>query len=271
MKRIRVWFLLSLFAALPAGAQGLPGLASTLDVPFSLLGLSGLLEVSFGNAIGASVPSLGTSVHLVPLFDPSLGGRLPSGVSVPITFPIQVRIHPSPTGGLAFTGVTTVELTPTVLLLPPGGQPRMYAAQEGGPYSDTTIRNVNVGTSYRVTGSKGGFSEFIIVNDSRPLDTVITDKLNKLDHVLADNSGLIAAPVGDTLAAELAAARAHFVAGDAAAALSDLDAFLATVDQHSGQNVTDIPNVWRASGGVTNVAGLLTAGAQTLQFSLRLK
>jgi len=147
----------------------------------------------------------------------------------------------------------------------------MYAAQEGGPYSDTTIRNVNVGTSYRVTGSKGGFSEFIIVNDSRPLDTVITDKLNKLDHILADNSGLIAAPVGDTLAAELAAARAHFVAGDAAAALSDLDAFLATVDQHSGQNVTDIPNVWRASGGVTNVAGLLTAGAQTLQFSLRLK
>ncbi len=276
MKRILVWFLLSLAAALPAAAQGLPGLfenGSTVVLPFSLTGFSGNLTVTFGSVTGASAPNLGMSVHLVSPLDPTLSGRLPSGVSVPAGFPVVVRIEPSPTGGLAFTGAATIELTPTALLLPPNSQPRLYAANNGGPYSDTTtsIKNINYDTSYRVTGSKGGFSEFVIVKDSRPLDTVITGKLDKLDQILADNGGAIAAPVEAALAAELAAARSHFVAGDATAALADLDALLATVDQHSGQNVPDIPNVWRASGGVTNVAGLLTAGAQTLQFSLRLK
>jgi hypothetical protein len=47
-----------------------------------------------------------------------------------------------------------------------------------------------------------------------------------------------------------------------------VDAFAAEVQEHSG---SDIPDVWRASGGVVNVAGYLRAGAGTLRFSLSLK
>ncbi|HEV7506768.1 MAG TPA: DUF6689 family protein [Thermoanaerobaculia bacterium] len=274
MKRILALFLFVLAAALPASADGLlPGLlgsGGTINLPFSLLGgLGGILTVSFDSVTGLNLPGLGVSVSLVSPLDPALRARFPSGVSVPLTFPVLVHIEPLLTGGLAFNGTTTVQLQ-TLTLLAPHNSPRMYAASDGGDFSDmtTSTHSINLGSSYRVIGTRGGFSEFLIVSDPRPVDSVITEKLDRLDQILADNGGAISAPVGADLAAELAAARAHVAAGNPAAAVTDLDAFLATVAQHSG---TDIPDVWRAARDLTDVAGLLSAGAQTLQFSLRVK
>ena len=273
MKRMLALFLLiSLAAAVPAGATGLlPGLLGSggvLSLPFSLLGgLGGLLTVSFDGVIGLNVPALGVSVSLATPLDAALVARLPSGVSIPLTYPVLVHIQPPLAGGLAFNGVTAIQLQ-TLSFLVPSNSPRMYAASDGGNFTDITIQNVNTGSSYRVIGTRGGFSEFLIVSDPRPVNTVITEKLNSLSQILTDNSGAISGTVASDLAAQLATARADSDAGNPAAAVTDLDTFIATVAAHSG---TDIPDVWRATRDLTDVAGLLTAGAQTLEFSLRVK
>jgi len=267
MKRLSALLLLALLAALPANADGSGGL---ITVPIPLLGgVVSTLTVGFDNVSGLSASALGVSVNPVSLLDTTLRSRLPSGVSIPLGIPILVHIEPPPTGGLLFNGITTIQFQ-TLPLLFPSNSPRMYAASDGGKFTDTTtgLQSVNVNTSYRVIGTKGGFSEFLIVSDSRPVDTVIAEKLDSLDQILADNSGAISAPVAADLASELAATRSHVAAGNPAAAVTDLSALLATVAAHSG---TDIPDVWRATRDLTNVAGLLTAGAQTLQFSLRVK
>ncbi|HSS49519.1 MAG TPA: DUF6689 family protein [Thermoanaerobaculia bacterium] len=273
MKRALALFLFALAAALPASADsllpGLLGSGGTINLPFSLGGVSGTLTVSFDSVTNLSLPNLGASVSLVSPLDPALAARLPSGVSIPLTLPILVHIEPTPSGGLAFNGTATIQLQALTLLFP-SNSPRIYAAPTGGNFTDVTkaTKTVNMNTSYRVIGTRGGFSEFLIVSDPRPVDTVIGEKLDQLDQTLADNSGAISAPVAADLAAELAAARAHVDAGNPAAAITDLDGFLATVAQHSG---TDIPDVWRAARDLTDVAGLLSAGAQTLQYSLNVK
>jgi hypothetical protein len=274
MKRILALFLFALAAALPASADGLLpdllGSGGTITLPFSLLGgLGGILTVSFDSVTGLNLPNLGVSVNLVSPLDPALRARFPSGVSIPLTFPVLVHIEPPLTGGLAFNGTTTVQLQ-TLSLFVPSNSPRMYAASDGGNFTDMTTgtQSVALGSSYRVIGTRGGFSEFMIVSDPRPVDTVVSEKLDRLDQILADNGGAISGPVDTDLAAELAATRADIAAGNPAAAVTDLDGFLATVAQYSG---TDIPDVWRATRDVTDVAGLLSAGAQTLQFSLRVK
>jgi hypothetical protein len=261
-------------AAAPASAdgllRGLLGGGGLLTIPFTLLGtIGGILTVTFDAVTNLSLPTLGVSVNLISPLDPALRARFPSGVSLPLTLPVLVHIQPPLTGGLSFNGTTTVQLQ-TLALLVPSNSPRIYAASDGGNFNDMTtgIQGVALGSSYRVIGTRGGFSEFMIVSDPRPVDTVIAEKLDRLDQILADNGGAISGPAGTDLAAELATTRADVTAGNPAAAVTDLDGLLATVALHSG---TDIPDVWRAARDLTDVAGLLSAGAQTLQFSLRVK
>jgi hypothetical protein len=146
----------------------------------------------------------------------------------------------------------------------------MYVAPAGGKFADSTSSSqpVLIGSSYRVIGSRGGFSEFLLVIDQTPLDDVIADKLDRLDQILSDNSGAIAAPVYAILAAQLAAVRSDIAQGNTTVAIQDLNLFLGTVEQHSG---TDIPNIWRAQRDLTDVAGQLRAGGKTLLFSLGLQ
>lgn len=273
MKRTLACCLLALATALPGAAQGLlPGLlgdGGAITLPFSLGGISGSVKVSFDSVTSLTLPNLGVSLNLVTPLDSALAARLPSGVSIPLTLPVLMHIQPPLTGGLAFNGTTTVQME-TLALLMPTNSARLYGASDGGNFTDmtTATKSINLASSYRVIGTRGGFSEFLIVSDPRPVDTVILEKLNRLDQVLADNTAAIPGPVSSDLAADLAAARAHWSGSNTTAAIADLDAFLATVASHSG---TDIPDVWRATRDVTDVAGLLSAGAQTLQFSLRVK
>jgi hypothetical protein len=272
MNRILVGLLLALVAVPPAAGQGIGQLlGSSVTIPIALPGgIGGDLTVSFESATGLSLPNLGVAVQLVSPTDAGLLARLPGTASIPSGFPVLVRIEPVPGGGFAFTGVASIQLHslgPASAAAPP----RLYAAPLGGSFADITTAvveatDLKMGTSYRVLGTKGGFSEFLIVADATPRDQAVEGKLDRLDQILADNAGAIPGPVRSDLAADLAAARAHVAAGDPEAAIQDLDLFLAEVVQHGG---TDIPNVWRAARDRVNVAGLLRAGAETLRFSLR--
>jgi hypothetical protein len=262
--------------AVPAAGQaiGSPlGSGSSVTLPLALPGgITGELTVSFESVTGLTPDNLGVSAQLVSPADPVLGARLPATVSIPAGFPVLVRIEPTPAGGLAFTGIVSIQIR-TPNLPSTADVLRLFAAPLGGVFADiTAVREkapqLNWDTSYRALGSKGGFSEFLIVADPTPLDQAIGAKLNRLDQILADNAGAIPEALRADLAADLAAVRAHSLPGDEAAAIQDLDVFLATVEQHSG---ADIPNVWRAARDRVNVAGLLRAGGETLRFSLRLR
>jgi len=268
MNRILVGLFLVLAAVHPASGQ-LLGSGSSLTVPIALPGVAGDLTVSFEGVTGLSLPNLGVSAQLVSPTDAGLLARLPAEASITSGFPVLVRIEPAPGGGFAFTGVARIQLH--YLGIPGAAPPRLYAAPLGGPFADITTdvrraTDLKLDTSYRVLGTKGGFSEFLIVADATPRDQAVADKLDRLDQILAENAGAIPGAMRSDLAADLAAARAHAVAGNAEAAIADLDLFLDEVEQHSG---TDIPDVWRAARDRVNVAGLLRAGAETLRFSLR--
>lgn len=255
MRKTFVGCVLALAIALPAAGQ-------SLNIPL-VPGVLGDLTVSFDGVTGLSLPNLGVTIQLVSPLNPGLRARLPQTVSIPFGLSLLVRIQPPASGGLSFTGVTEVELH--TLIAP--SSPRMYAASsEGDRFEDITSSNVSYGSSYRVIGTRGGFSEFLIVSDQTPTATVVAAKLDRLDRILADNAGAIAAGVRADLAAQLAALRGHVESGQTAAAIQDVDLFLATVTQHSGP---EIPNVWRAARDLVNVAGLLGAGGETLRFSLQ--
>lgn len=268
-----VLFLLA--AALPAAGQGLPNIGgnsggNSLSLPLALPGgVAGNLTVSFESVTGLSLPNLGVSAQLVSPTDAGLLARLPTTVAIPAGFPVLVRIEPTAAGGLAFTGVATIQLRSLSLLQAPDS-PRLYAAPAGGPFTDITnsvhqASDLKLDTSYRVIGSRGGFSEFLIVSDHTPADQAVAAKLDQLDQTLADNAAAIPAALHADLANQLAGIRVDVLAGDAAAAIQSLDLFQSTVEAHSG---TDIPDLWRAAHDRIDVAGLLRAAAKTLRFSL---
>jgi hypothetical protein len=108
----------------------------------------------------------------------------------------------------------------------------------------------------------------MVVSDTRPVDQVITVKFNDLERILDQYESSLPNTIYDDLEERLDEARAEYVGGDTSGAIAEIDAFLLTVEQHSG---TDIPDLWRAARDRHNVAGYLRAGAKTLRFSLALK
>jgi uncharacterized protein DUF6689 len=264
MKLLVGGLLLAVATAAPLRGQ-LPG--GSVSVGVSLPGgISAEVSVSFESVTNLSLGSLGLTAQLANPLDPTFGGRLPAGTSLASGFPLLLRIEPPAAGGLAFHGVAEVDLHTENLVYLPGTPLRLFAAPLGGAFEDTTS---DMGSgSYRVRGTRGGFSEFVVAADSRPVGQVVAAKLARLQQTFAANSAAIPAALRTTLADQLAAVQADVDDGDPAAAVADLDDFLSTVAAHGG---TDVPDLWRASRDVVDVAGLLRAQGATLRFSLSLE
>ena len=270
MPKVLVGFLSVLVSAAAVSAQGIGNLTisgnqvtATVDLP----GISADLALTFEQSVGLTAANLGLSAQLVDLHDLSLLSRLPSGVLVtlPAAFPVLVRVQPPPSGGLSFGGIYTLDLHTHNLQLTANCPLRLFSAPDGGPFDDITV---NMGTgSYRVRGTKGSFSEFVIVADARPPAGVVSQKFDVLSGLLSTYAGAIPGPVLDDLSHQLQTARAYYQAGDTVDAATTVNGFAATVQRNSG---TGIPDVWRASGDLPNIAGRLRAAAGTLSFSLSL-
>lgn len=264
--------LLLLVVSAPAAASGIVGAkveGNTLEAKIRLAGgVEAELSVAFEEVVGLSPESLGLSVQLLDATDLLLlASRLPSSlVSVPAGFPVLLTIEPPETGGLSFAGVTTVEIYTHELTFLSGCPFRLYAAPLGGTFADIT--ESHSGGSYRVRGSKGDFSEFLIVADLRPVDGVIDEKFTRLGQKLTAHETLIEPTVYATLAALLDQAEADWDAGDTLTAIAGVETFADTVEEHSG---SDVPDVWRSARDLTNAAGDLRAAAATLRFSLLLE
>ncbi|MBV8199706.1 MAG: hypothetical protein JOZ15_03690 [Acidobacteria bacterium] len=251
-------------------AQGIGNLTisgNQVTATLDLQGISADLTLTFEQAVGLTAGNLGLSAQLVNPQDPNLLSRLPAGglVTLPGAFPVLVRVQPPAGGGLSFSGVYTLDLHTHNLELTANCPLRLFSAPDGGPFDDITG---NMGTgSYRVRGSKGSFSDFLIVADARPTSGVVNQKFDALSGLLSTYAGAIPGPVLDDLTRQLQAARGYFQAGDRVDAATAVNGFAATVQRNSGAG---IPDVWRASGDLPNVAGRLRAAAGTLSFSLSL-
>jgi hypothetical protein len=231
-------------------------------------GIGAELTIAFEDVVGLNPTALEVSAELVNPLDPTLLARLGGGglIAPPIAFPVLVRIEPSASSALSFAGTVAVSLYTHNLNLVPSIPLALHTASVGGPFRDMT-KYEGVG-SYRAGGTGGGFSEFLIVVDLRPINTVITGKFNATQALLDTHGDLIAPSVLDGLQAHLTQARTFFVLGQTQAAIGQATAFGTLVRAHSG---ADIPDVWRANDPRVNVAGLLRSAADTLKFSLNRK
>lgn len=269
----RALFLLMLLLPLPAAAEGLmEGIADVvvegneLRAEIALPGGIGAdLTLTFEQVVGLTEENAGLDASLVSPLDPSLLSRLTQAV-IPAGFPVLIRIEPPADGGLSFSGPVSIALHTHNLPYLPGTLLRIYGAPLGEPFEDITDY---VGSgSYRCRGRKGSFSEFLILTDLRPLSLTIREKLERLDVTLEDNHALIDPAVYAQLTTLAAQIRSAHEAGNKSLAITRTNQFLALVVANSG---TAIPDVWRSSRDLVNVAGLLRAAGETLRFSLGLQ
>ena len=245
-------------------------------------GIAGDLTLSFESVVGLNESALEVSAQLVDPQDGSILSRLPGpAVSVPPAFPVLIRIEPTPSSSLTFAGVVSISLHTHNLVLEANSPLALYSGPVGGPLRDIT-RFVGVG-SYRAGGSRGGFSEFIIVADTRPIETIVAEKFDNLQSYLnadqaglndeempADNSREMLRRIGrasalSELQARLAQARLYYETGATAAAIAEVTRWFDQVKARSGWIISD---VWRANESRVNVAGVRRAAADTLRFSL---
>ena len=223
--------------------------------------------LEFPNEVGDTTEAFSITATDIDHRDPAYLNRLPRNVTIPSAFPVLVKISPRPGTRPAFRGAFTVELRTRDLELVNNSPLRLFkAASATAEFADVT-NSLAIG-SYRVSGDGGDFSEFLIVNDKRSTAQVITDKLDRLEDLLAALAPQISSPtVLGELQDLLATARAHAAKRRQTQAIAALEEFIAVIGDHSGEAVPDL----FLHNSRSSAAGLLTAGAKSLQLSLTLQ
>ncbi|WP_250463513.1 DUF6689 family protein [Microbulbifer litoralis] len=235
----------------------------------AILSLPGDIEtdllISFDRVLGLTEQNIGLSAREFDPVDPDLLQRLPPGAHVvpQADFPMMVQIEP--VGGLAFSDTVELELHTHNLEYQPGTNLRLFAASGGEDFRDITTY---VGSgSYRCRGRRGKFSEFLVVEDTRDTDVVIAGKFDFLQDKLHEFRGQMPSWIYWSLYLKVAHAKGAWAFDNDAGAVWKLKSAIATVEGYGGYW---IPNTWRSSRDIDNVAGELSAAAQTLIFSLEL-
>jgi hypothetical protein len=249
-----------------ASAQALPvyvGVSDNVATVRVGAGSSPIAEVilTFDQATGLTPASLGISAQLVDINNAALLARLPNLTQTKLqsAFPVMITIEPPVNGGLVQRRVTHVEVHTHALPYTAGTPLRLFKAPLNGAFYDIT-GSVTPG-SVRTRGTTPGWSQFVILADLRPTGTVIAQKY---DYLHAQGATL---PAGERapLDALLDASEDALAAGDFATAIAKLDAYKARVSSRAG---TYIPDTWKATRDVNNIAGAMLAGADTLGFSI---
>ena len=218
------------------------------------------LSIRFDEATGISAANLGIKAETVSVNNPALVSRLPSNLtSLSSSFPVMITVEPPVSGNLVQKRVTHVEVHTHLLAYAAGSRFRLFKAQVGGPFRDIT-ESVQPG-SVRTRGTTPGWSQFLVLVDLRPTDTVISEKISYLNTQL----NLLPASEATPLRNYLNTAQSAIAVGQYEDAVVAIDMFSARVAQRAG---TYIPDTWRSARDLQNSAGELLAGANTLLFSL---
>jgi hypothetical protein len=223
------------------------------------------LKITFENAIGLDANTLTITAIQVNPKDLSLISRLPGNlVSLPSALPILINVTPSSQSSLTFTGDYEIELYTHDLVFDPSL--RLFKSPNGGSFSDiTTFSGIG---SYRVRGTSGDFSDFLILLDLRSQNQVIQNKFDVLQQTLSANASRIQIAMYQNLQTELTAARNSWQQGNNGVAVSHLEQIISSIKSDNGQSM---PYASRANDpNSSNVGGILRAQSYTLIFSLNL-
>ncbi|SEK71761.1 hypothetical protein SAMN05216262_102187 [Colwellia chukchiensis] len=229
--------------------------------------ISADLTLQFENAVGLTQESLGLSAELIDVTSLNLLDRLPDGLNITpaAAFPMMITIEPKADSGFSFSGVATVDIHTHNLEYTAGTPFRFFKAPLNGEFKDIT-QTLGSG-SLRSRGSTGRFSQFIIVADLRAPLLVVEQKLTDLESALSDFSPDINAAVYSALLQDVNDVKQLILLQKYNKASNKLSAFNRRINDNRG---VSIPDVWRSSRDIRNVAGELIAFANTLRFSLRL-
>jgi hypothetical protein len=230
-------------------------------------GISADITLQFENTVGLTKDSLGLSAELVDVTSLSFLDRLPDVTNIvpALAFPMMITIEPKADSGFSFSGLATVDIHTHNLEYTAGTPLRFFKAPLNGEFKDITVTTGS--GSYRARGVSGGFSQFIIAADLRAPLVVVNNKFNDLQTALNDFAAQIDSDVYTQLLQDLADINQLILLQEYNAASNKLNAFKRSVNDNRGNN---IPDVWRSSRDIRNVAGELIAYANTLRFSLRL-
>lgn len=233
------------------------------------LTLSSLIEVDltveFENSIGLNANNIDITAELLDPTDLTITDRLPSTLTSAVSgFPVLVSISPKANAGFGFEGLATVELYTKAIHYTPTIPWRLFTSHDGGTFEDITM--LTSSGSFRARGSTGQFSDFIILLDNRPSASVINDKVASLSSIVNGNRDKISALLETAIDSGINDVQSALAVNDDDAALVAVDSLISLIENASGNEIAD---VWRSSGDVVNVKGLLLTQLQTLRFSLR--
>jgi hypothetical protein len=237
------------------------------------------VTITFDSVSNLTPDSLNLTAHLV---DPTQPPVLPAQVSIDPAFPVVISVEPvvalfangfessqAGNGNLDFFNTYLIEIHTANLACASSTSPyRLYKAPHGSDAFADVSTDLFSG-SVRARGRGGAFSQFLVVNDSRPelmlgLPILAIDKLADLSSRL--NAAAIADPLRASLVNLLTAVAQALVVNDYATASAKLDQFIALVQANAGGGIA---NEWNADRTLSNDAGELLSLAQTLHFTLQ--
>jgi hypothetical protein len=265
--RFRILALIGLLlVATVAGAQQLPVNVSVAgDVATVQIGLPGStiadMTITFDDATGLTPASLGVRADTINVLDPALVARLPSSTAttIPTGFPVMITVEPPASGGLDFLRQAHIDLHVHALSYTAGTRLRLFKGPLNGAFSDVTT-DVLPG-SVRTRGTTGGWSQMLVITDTRSTNSIVADKIAALHTLLLSISASERRPLQLLLnRIQTAVAAGHYNA-----AITACDAFRQRVSDRAG---TYIPDEWRAARDLVNNAGDLMSGADTLRYSI---
>jgi len=197
-----------------------------------------------------------------------VNARLPHGTGhggtqkIDPAFPVRVTVEP-PTGcGLTFRNGYDVEIDTPDLVYVPGSKYRFMKAPIGQMFQYVT--GAVTSGSVRVRGGGGGFSEFVLIEDTAP--QYAPDCNNEYDYIeqrLRDAS--LSPTARRTLEVDLARSRAAYEAGDFATAIALLAPFEGHCAEYAGEG---LPNQWRSTRDLDNVEGDIVGRSDNLRFMM---
>lgn len=237
--------------------------STTIQLPGNL---RANLTIRFEQTIGLTPQSLGFSASTINPISPGLLGRLPdlTDFSIPTAFPVMISIDPPSAEGLSFEGVAEIELFTTNLHYLPDTPLRLFSSSNGQDFRDIT-EQISAG-SYRVRGSTGQWSDFLIVADVRPLTDIVNHKFGRLQQVMSNHSSQISPSLANQFDGYIAQAWSFWNNADVSNAIKQLVKLESAVD--AAAEAGQVPHIWRSARDIDNIAGMLIAEARTLRFSL---
>jgi hypothetical protein len=244
----------------------------------------GEVTIFFDTPVNLTPTNLNLTAELVNPSDPAVTNRLLAGTSVDPAFPVMVTVEPlyvsdrifrsstevneTEDGNLAFNNAYEMEIHTHELVYVPGTPYRVFKAPVGGSFFDITSDVTN--GSVRGRGRTGGFSQFLLLKDTRPETTLLGLPTIALGKLVDLQLRLVVAILNNVLRLELVGLLSNvnlaLLSLNYAAALVQIDLFILRVDQEAGSS---IPNVWRSERDLVNDAGDLDGAARSLRYSIQ--